>query len=147
MVSFQGYSLGRGGQICHFLVYEKHINSDSCHLTLWSFQVDVKLLLHRQIYTLLILIQRVDVCISNSQGTIQDSYGPKYQWDFRQLMHHYFVWPQGIRNGGPKNLCQLAFPHLMREPNYYHNVPFFFHLQLMFAISIWHPMCLESIIF
>ena len=44
--------------------------------------------------------------------------------DSKQLMHHYSEWPPMDQKWRPQNLCQLAFPHLMREPNYYDNVPF-----------------------
>lgn len=54
---------------------------------------------------------------------------PRFIWsqipmDSKQLMHHYSEWPPMDQKWRPQNLCQLAFPHLMREPNYYDNVPF-----------------------
>lgn len=70
-----------------------------------------------------IVNQGVDVCFSNSQGIIQDSYGPKYQWIPSSWCITILYGPNGSEMEAP-NLCQLVFPHLMRDPNYYHNVPF-----------------------
>lgn len=63
--------------------------------------------------------------IGASETLIQDSNGPSNQipmW-FKEVDASLFCseWAQWIRNRGPKSLCRVAFPHLMREPNYYHH--------------------------